>query len=203
MNTEIRLIADDEFQIPIKFITNATHLPPREEITDKTVLKFSNYIRLGSSLRNGHTCYSAQTCIEKKCKGTIIIRRESKDSILWLCERCLTKGQITSFLTTTHDSSKRGGVFSGSISLEISSKENTAINKIRGLPADAHMMVMTATLEEGNTAILSGEEDAFHELASAISEELEFDLAKKSDQKSLFSLMVTIEEILESELHIF
>jgi hypothetical protein len=203
MHTDIILVSDDDFQIPIKFMTDASHLPPLEQITDKSMLKFSNIIQVGSRMSEGHVCYSIQTCIEKKCKGSIVIRRESEDTILWLCDRCLTKGQITNFLITTHDASKINDKLKGPISLEISSKHFSAIDKIRGLPEDTHMMLMTANLDEGSTVILSGKEDAFHGLASTISEELEFDLAKKTDQKSLFSLMVTIEEILESEVHLF
>lgn len=203
MSFEIKVVADDNFEIPIKYTTKATHLPPPTGTTNKKILILSNITKLATRMATGHVCYATEKCTEGKCKGTINILRESEETILWQCHKCLTKGQITDFKLTPHASSNTLEKLTGPISIQIPQKQYNAIDNIRGLPSKAHTMVMTADFEDNKTVIISGEDDAFTELASTISEELEYDFTKKTDQKSLFSLMVRIEEATEFDAHIF
>lgn len=202
MNFEIKIVADDNFHIPIKYSTKASHLPPPTEITNKKMLTLSNVTKMATRMSNGHVCYSTEKCTEGKCKGNITILRESEETILWQCNKCLTKGQITDFKLTPHDLSNEQRQLTGPISLQLPQKQYNAVDNIRGLPSRAHTVVMAAEFEDNRTIILSGEENAFSELANTIMEEVEYDAAKGTDQKHLFSLMEKIEEALEVDIHI-
>jgi hypothetical protein len=198
MNFEINLAADDNFEVPIKYSTIASHLPPSAESTNKKIKMLSNITRLGTRIAIGHVCYSLERCTEGKCKGTVIILRESDDSILWQCDRCMTKGLISDIqLIPAKDRKLRGP-----ISLVITSREYKAADNIRGLPSEAHTMIMTPYFENESAVILSGSEEGFSELSSTIMEELDYELGKKSDEKHLFSLMSSIDDLLDTDKHI-
>jgi hypothetical protein len=203
MNIEIDYIADDNFHIPIKYSTKGTHLPPPGAIGEnKKMLMISSIINLGSRLVPEAVCYSMVKCTEGKCKGAITISRESKESILWQCTKCITKGIITDFIKTPYTNTCKQDNLDGSISIQLSSKQYSAIVNIRGLPEAAHSMVMCSTFIDDSTVLIDGEEDAFQELGSTISEELDYDMCKKSDQTHLFKVSEKIEEILECDIHI-
>jgi hypothetical protein len=203
MNFEINYVAEEDFHIPIKYSTKGTHLPPPSEIAgNKKMQMISKIINLGSRLSPEAVCYSAVKCTEGKCKGAITILRESKENILWQCTTCITKGRITDFLNTSYANIHKQDNLDGSISIQLSSKQYSAVLNIRGMPEEAHSMVMCSTFIDDSTIILDGEEDAFQELGSTISEELDYEMCKKSDQTHLFRVAEKIEEVLECDIHI-
>jgi hypothetical protein len=198
MNFEINLVADDNFEVPIKYSTKASHLPHSSETTNEKIKLLSQITRIATRMAVGHVCYTLERCTEGKCKGVVIALRESEDNMLWQCDRCMTKGLISDIqLISAKDKKLRGP-----ISLEITSREYKAADNIRGIPSEAHTMIMTPYLDNEGSVILSGTEEAFSELSSTILEELDYELGKKSDEKHLFSLMSSIDDLLDTDKHI-
>jgi hypothetical protein len=201
MNFEINVVSDDSIEVPITYSTIASHLPPPEETTNKNLRSLANVTRVATRIMPSHVCYTFERCLKPRCKGGMIVLRDTEDKIIWQCSSCLTKGQITGFKNTVHDFSGKKQL-KGPISVEITKKEDQAANNIRGLPSDAHNMIILAHVAQDGSIYLSGDENAFSELAGTISEELEYDLAKKSDQRHLFSLMESAEQVLDLDVHI-
>ena len=74
----------------------------------------------------------------------------------------------------------------------VSRQEFSALMDIRGLPADAHSMVMTACRAPDGKVLLTGERSAFQELLSTAIEEIEEGLATRKNQEFLAELCCRI-----------
>ena len=69
--------------------------------------------------------------------------------------------------------------------------EYRALDRLRGLPADAHLLVMCAAFTTTG-CVLDGSEDAFDELVGFIGEELGEGMAPTGDRRALFSICLKI-----------
>ena len=67
-----------------------------------------------------------------------------------------------------------------------------ALHVLRGLPADVHMVLMTARLTDSG-AVLDGSEETFDELVSFIDEELGAGIASRSAVRPLMALCLRID----------
>lgn len=75
--------------------------------------------------------------------------------------------------------------------IKLNKSEAAALNRLRGLPPDAHMLVMCMeTTASGG--VLDGDDDAFEDLLGFISEELAEGMASARDTRALASLAVKI-----------
>ena len=77
------------------------------------------------------------------------------------------------------------------IKLEITEKQYDALQEIRGLKNDGHMMVMTAKRLE-NGWLLEGTEKTFDRLVTDLYDEVEFEMQPKSKLKHLRQLICEI-----------
>lgn len=74
----------------------------------------------------------------------------------------------------------------------ITKREVNALNKLRGLPADAHMLLMCAH-STASGATLEGTEEAFAELIDFIGEEMADGMVSSAAGGVLYSLCVKID----------
>ena len=72
--------------------------------------------------------------------------------------------------------------------LRITDREYDALSHIRGLQAEAHMMVMTATLGPKGGYILEGRPKAFDELVFDLSDEISYELSPPPQLRQLSKL---------------
>lgn len=77
------------------------------------------------------------------------------------------------------------------IKLKITDKQYDALQEIRGLRSDGHMMVMTAKRLE-NDWLLEGTEKTFDGLVMDLYDEVEFEMQPKSKLKHLRQLICEI-----------
>lgn len=76
--------------------------------------------------------------------------------------------------------------------VEINKAQDRALNGLRGLPPDAHMLVMCSR-RTATGAVLDGSEAAFVELVEFISGELAEGMQAASSTRALWSLCVAID----------
>jgi hypothetical protein len=76
--------------------------------------------------------------------------------------------------------------------IDITQRERRALDKLRGLPSGAHMLLMCAHRTESG-ATLEGSEEAFTELIDFISEELADGMVSAASGAVLYALCVRID----------
>lgn len=76
-----------------------------------------------------------------------------------------------------------------SISLSLTSKEYSTLSKISGWSDRAEMIIMTPKILDNGAYVINGTKKDFEELASTISEELDFDMCKKKDRAHLVEVL--------------
>ncbi|MEL6185865.1 MAG: hypothetical protein AAFU79_14675 [Myxococcota bacterium] len=74
----------------------------------------------------------------------------------------------------------------------LSKPESRALNTLRGLPEDVHMMVMCSTIGPDGT-ILEGSEETLEELVEFIGEMLSEGMVSARDEAPLISLCLKID----------
>ena len=67
-----------------------------------------------------------------------------------------------------------------------------AVNDLRGLPHDAHLLIMCSSITDAG-GILDGSEDAFEELVSFIGEEMADGMLSATAARTLRSLCIKID----------
>ena len=77
--------------------------------------------------------------------------------------------------------------------ISISIAEYLALNSIRGLEEDAHMLVMTAQRTKNGYYVLSGSSETFDSLASYISEDIYYETLPAKELKQLRKLLERLE----------
>jgi hypothetical protein len=76
--------------------------------------------------------------------------------------------------------------------VSIDKREFRSLNAVRGLPPDAHLLIMCAR-STPTGATLEGSEQAFDELVSFISGEIADEMVPETEMSSLSSLCVRID----------
>lgn len=74
----------------------------------------------------------------------------------------------------------------------LNKSECRAVNELRGLPDEAHMMIMCSSLT-ATGGVLTGSEQAFEELVEFISEEIAEGMLSATSTRVLASLCVKID----------
>lgn len=80
-------------------------------------------------------------------------------------------------------------------SLPLTAKESYALNMIKGLPEDAHYMVILTKKDEQKNETLVGPWNTFRNLLNALHEEIEFELSPRSRLSHIRGVIAKIEEI--------
>ena len=76
--------------------------------------------------------------------------------------------------------------------ITLTKAEYNVVNDLRGMPTDAHMMVMCSQMLPDGGGVLDGTEEAFDELFHHINEDLSEGLARKRSVRALMSVCLKI-----------
>ena len=76
--------------------------------------------------------------------------------------------------------------------VSLTKAEYRAVNSVRGLPEQAHMLIMCSTVTDTG-GVLEGSEDAFEELVSFIGEEMAGGMLSPTASRALRSMCVKID----------
>ena len=79
------------------------------------------------------------------------------------------------------------------MTITLNKSQYRALNALRGLPEEAHMLIMCSSLTPTGGGILEGPEEAFDELVEFISGELAEGMVSASASKALLSLCAALD----------